>query len=153
MSNTTAAEEEKRRQEELASARNDVYSKQNSLSGKESQRRTNEGKITRLKAVKSTLETEKANAEAGHKKMKNFAENPDNFSDWFGEKRTRTQEVFNNNIIPEYDKYVDRIDDALDAVSNEITRLQNENYRLDSDIGWLKSAINSLWNKIYTLTN
>src|SRR5699024_12064 len=101
---------------------------------KESTCRQNREKISRLKTVKSNLETQKAVAKGRYQSLKDYAESGSQFTEWTGNKSTKTANEFNSTIIPGYDTYVDRIDEILDAVCDEITRLENENMQLNGDI-------------------
>lgn len=144
---------EQQKQQELNQARNEKSRYESSLSDKQKLYNENNAKIKRLQAVKKRVEESKSTANGRCKELAKFAEGEEAFSDWYGNMCNKTKESFSTVINPKYTSYVNDIDDVLDAICDEITRLQNQNYTLDSDIGWLKSAINSLINKIRTLCN
>lgn len=141
------------REQELRNARNEKSGLERLMEQKQNICRENQNKIARLKAVKSNLETQKANAKRNHKSLKEYAQSAEEFSEWIGKTRDKTVGKFEDSIIPQYASYVERIDEILDAVCDEITRLQNDNLQLNGDIFGIASAINSLINKIRTLCN
>lgn len=114
---------------------------------------TNDDKIRRLDVVKKNLELQKSNAKNNHINLKSYSENKSDMGDWSGAMNKRTIDIFENDIVSQYGKYVDRIDDVLDFVCDEITRLQNENMQLEWDIFHIGSLINSLLNEIEKLCN
>ncbi len=149
-------EQERREQErraQLAAAESEKSQHENTKNQKQSKYNANSEKIRRLKAVKSNLETQKGIADQHCKGIKNYGENADNFKDWYGNMYTKTLGCISGEIVLQYKDYVRRVDEVLDAVCNEITRLENENMQLHGDILHLASLINSLINKIRTLTN
>lgn len=145
--------EEQRRQRELQNARSQKSGYERERESKESTCRQNREKISRLKTVKSNLETQKAVAKGRYQSLKDYAQSGSQFTEWTGDKSTKTVNEFNSTIVPGYDTYVDRIDEILDAVCDEITRLENENMQLNGDILYLGSLINSLINTIEKLCN
>lgn len=145
--------DEQRRQRELQNARSQKSGYERERAGKESICRQNREKISRLKTVKSNLETQKEIAESRYHSLKDYAEGGSQFTEWIGDKSTKTANEFNSTIVPGYNIYVDRIDEILDAVCDEITRLENENMQLNGDILHLGSLINSLINTIEKLCN
>lgn len=145
--------EEQRRQRELQNARSQKSGYERERESKESTCRQNREKISRLKTVKSNLETQKAIAKGRYQSLKDYAQSGSQFTEWTGDKSTKTANEFNSTIAPGYDTYVDRIDEILDAVCDEITRLENENMQLNGDILYLGSLINSLINTIEKLCN
>lgn len=145
--------EEQRRQRELQNARSQKSGYEREWESKESTCRQNREKISRLKTVKSNLETQKAIAKGRYQSLKDYAQSGSQFTEWTGDKSTKTANEFNSTIVPGYDTYVDRIDEILDAVCDEITRLENENMQLNGDILYLGFLINSLINTIEKLCN
>lgn len=144
---------EAQRQAELSSARSEKAGCESQKADKEALVKANKEKIERLKVVKTNLETQKQNAEDGHMVLKAYAESDGTYGDWLGTMCDKTKGNLNDTIVPEYQSYIDRIDEALDAVCDEITRLQNKNLQLNGDILRLASLINSLINKIRNLCN
>ncbi len=147
------AEQEAQRNRELQQARNEKAGYESTRSQKQRQVNANQGKIDRLKIVKSNLETQKDNAINYYKSLKSYSENADNMGDWYGTMYAKAKKVFGEEIVPQYDGYVKRIDEILDCVCDEITKLENDNMRLNGDILHIGRLINSLINKIRTLCN
>jgi len=145
--------DEQRRQRELQNARSRKSGYERERADKESTCRQNREKISRLKTVKSNLETQKEIAESRYHSLKDYAESGSQFTEWIGDKSTKAANEFSSTIVPGYNTYVDRIDEILDAVCDEITRLENENMQLNGDILHLGSLINSLINTIEKLCN
>ena len=145
--------DEQRRQRELQNARSQKSGYERERADKESTCRQSREKSSRVKTVKSNLETQKAVAKGRYQSLKDYAESGSQFTEWTGDKSTKTANEFNSTIVPGYDTYVDRIDEILDAVCDEITRLENENMQLNGDILHLGSLINSLVNTIEKLCN
>lgn len=149
------AEQEKETQsdeEKVQELQSQQASYESEKSRKQSTKDANSAKIDRLKVVKSTLEEEKGYAKDRISVLKKAIEE-DGLDEWAGNKKTTLLSDINNTILPEYERYVDRIDEVLDEVCNEITRLENENLSLGWDIFNLASAINSLINQIATYFN
>lgn len=146
-------EDEAKRAQELQQAQNEKKGYENSKWNKEQKVKSNNSKIDKLKKAKSNLETQKKNAQTYQKNLKKYSENTDNMGDWYGVKCQNVKDVFNTELVPQYQNYVDRIDEVLDSICNEITRLENENWQLNGDILYICQAINSLLNKIETLCN
>ncbi|MBQ8327757.1 MAG: DUF5082 family protein [Lachnospiraceae bacterium] len=152
MSDTSNVAEESK-EAELQSARAEKATHESARSSKQTTYNSNLDKISRLKGVKNTLETQKEYAKSKRKSLKNFHESKDNFKDWYGDLYTKIYNNISSTVLPEYDKYIERIDGVLDSVCDEITRLENQNKQLNGDIFRLGSLINSLMNKIETLCN
>ena len=144
---------EQNNEHKIQPAENQKANDQNSKTQKENTKRSNEDKIERLKAVKKVLEAEKEHAQNRADVFKISVEGEGGFPEWQGNKKTTLMGNVTSTIVPEYSRYVGRIDEILDEVCNEITRLQNENMSLSWDIFNLGSAINSLINEIRTYYN
>lgn len=141
------------KEQRLQQAQSEKNSQENKRWQKQNQVSTNEEKIRRLKVVKTNLENEKSNAKRNRENLKKYPEGTENLGDWYGVMHSTIKSVLENDVIAQYDGYVDRIDEALDSVCDEITRLQNENMQLEWDILHIGSLINSLINEIATLCN
>ena len=79
--------DEQRRQRELQNARSQKSGYERERADKESTCRQNREKISRLKTVKSNLETQKAVAKGRYQSLKDYAESGSQFTEWTGDKR------------------------------------------------------------------
>lgn len=145
--------EEERRQRDLYNARTRKNRYEQDREERETLKWKNDEKISRLKIVREELEAQKKIAKSRYTGLEKYTEEKLRCEDWTGKKKDNAVNVYESTIVPEYEDYVNRIDDVLDAVCDEITRLQNYNMQLSGDILRLGSLINSLINEIRKLCN
>ncbi len=137
----------------ISQKQSEKYGYQSSRSSKQNTYDANVGKLNRLYKVKSTLETQKGNANDRYKGIKSYVEGSSYSAGWTGKKADNTYNNIHENIVNSYHTYVKAIDVNLDSLCDEITRIENQNKQLHGDILHLGSLINSLANEIEKLFN
>ena len=112
-----------------------------------------EDKISRLKAVKKSIDDYRDEARTLKNKFKSMHKDFDKETDWIGNKRDKVQEIVEDELYNEYKKFYDYTDDIYDDLADEITALENKVYKNESAIGTLRAGINSIVNEIDKLFN
>lgn len=117
------------------------------------QRDINNAKIQRLKAAKKSVASAKSQLSNRRSQLKTKANSQDTYGEWIGDTQKQTRDFLANDVIGEYNYYIQLVDNRLDAICDEITRLENENAYLLGVIGYLHEAINNLLNELEKATN
>ncbi len=130
--------------------RREANSKASQKYQKEQERRALDDQIERLRTVQNQLATEKATVQRLKDDVRR-REDPDEA--WAGQKRNQFHDYTRNDLRRYYDSYYEQTDAMLDAVIHKIAELENQSSDLGGVIGWLASAINSLWADIRSAVN
>lgn len=117
------------------------------------QRDINKAKIRRLKSAKTMVQSSKNQLSSRRNQLKTKANSQDTYGEWVGETQKEAKAFLTDDVIGEYNYYINRVDARLDDICDEITRLENEVSRLNGLIGYLQAAINSLLNELEKATN
>lgn len=117
---------------------------------REQEKRAIDAKIERLRTARDRVATEKQvikDLKSAIRKQ----EKPDDA--WKGNKRNRYHDYVSGDFRSYYDTYYNKTDAVHDAIIRKIADLQNQSRDLGGIIGWLASAINSLWADIKAALN
>lgn len=114
---------------------------------------SNRAKIKRLKSAKSMVQSAKSQLSSRRNQLRTRANSQDTYGEWVGDTQKEVSSILTNDVIGEYDYYINRVDARLDDICDEITRLENENVHLLGMIGYLHEAINNLLNELEKATN
>jgi len=117
------------------------------------QRDKNKEKIRRLNSAKTMVQSSKNQLSSRRDQLRTKVNSQDTYGEWVGDTQKEASFILTNDVIGEYNYYINRVDARLDDICDEITRLENENVRLNGLIGYLQAAINSLLNEIEKATN
>ncbi|MFZ2539571.1 MAG: DUF5082 family protein [Oscillospiraceae bacterium] len=109
-----------------------------------------EEKLKRLRVSKSQIAMIKDNIGDLKKGVK---EKEDQDETWKGYEYNWYHSFTSGTFRSDYDKYHSNVDDVLDDICNKITELENQSREEEGIIGWIASAINSLFNEIENLIN
>ena len=122
----------------------------NQKAQKEREKHAIDQKITRLRKAKNEVATEKSYVGDLRNAVRK-QEKPDDA--WQGQKRKQYCDYASNDFRQHYNEYYSKADDLHDAIIRKIAELENQSRDIGGVIGWLASAINSLWAEIRAATN
>lgn len=141
------------KQQELNNARywKGQYEKQ--LQSYRNRYNSNNGKLERIRKVKTTISGIKDSLEEKARAQKQHAENPDTYYDWNGDKQQSAYNMYFGTTPGEYTYYISTVDNLLDAIVDLETQYENDNLEMLGLIGKVSGWINSLAGKIEKLLN
>ena len=135
---------------DVSSLRYQANNKDAQKTAKEQEKKALDNQIHRLREAKTQVAAEKANIKDLRSAVRK-QENP--AQEWKGRQRDYYHDYTSVDFRRFYDSYYDKTDEALDAIVRKIADLENQSRELGGAIGWLASAINSLWAEIRTAIN
>ena len=147
------AYDEATKQQQVSEKRSQKSRYEQQLESYRARYRSNERKLERIRAAKTTVSNLKGALESRAKAQKKHAENTDTYYDWTGEKQQDVYDMYCGTAPGEYTYYLSMVDNLHDSIVDLETRYENDNLEMLGLIGKVSGWINSLQGEIEKLLN